>query len=153
MKRIALVGAFALAILAAGSVAAHSPSASLSCHDGTPLLTIDLTNYNPAVTNTVSYGIDGAAGTTPEVFLASFHRTVSVGSPFVTHHVQVVVKAGDDPDGTHGWTIVYNLTGEPCQTPSETFTCGLPCESPTPTPSPTLKTSPVDSPPDRKSVV
>src|ERR1035437_9825760 len=88
--RIALVGAFVLAILATGSVAAHSPSASLSCHDGTPLLTIDLTNYNPAVTNTVSYGIDGAAGTTPEVFLASFHRTVSVGSPYVTDHVPVV---------------------------------------------------------------
>ncbi len=122
-----------LLLVSAGLASAHVPSASLSCNDGSPVLTIDLTLYEPAFTNTVSASIDDASVLDTTTFLTTYSATIEAGSPYVGHTAEVVVKAGDDPTGSEGWSKVIDLSMGPCL-------------DPTPTPTPTGSALPTDQP-------
>jgi hypothetical protein len=142
--RIAFVFAFVLAIVAAGTVDAHNPSATLTCVEGSPSLHIGLSNYNGNVANSVSWGIDGASDSAPLAFSTSYTNLINAGSPFVGHTAQVVILAGDDPTGSHGWTITYNLSVDPCQ--DATPAPPTPTPTPTATPTPEVTPTPVPTP-------
>lgn len=158
--RAAGVIAFVLAILASGTVSAHNPSASLSCGDGGPVLHIGLTNYNGTHDNTVSATIDGTSVLAVTDFGSSYTGSFNAGSSFDAHTAVVNVTAWDDPTGSHGWTIAYDLSVPACQqatpppspTPSTTpdpTPTPVPSVEPTPTPSVAPSPSPVVTPTPR----
>ncbi|MGH2512071.1 MAG: hypothetical protein ACRDGQ_05240 [Candidatus Limnocylindrales bacterium] len=135
-----------LLLMTAGIATAHNPNASLSCNDGTPTLTIDLTEYEAGYTNTVSASIDGTSVLAATTFATDYSNSFDAGSPYVSHTAQVVVAAGDDPTGSEGWSKTINLQSpaclEPTPTPSPTPT---PTPTATPTPTPTGSALPTDS--------
>ncbi len=128
-----------------GIAAAHNPSATLTCVQGVPKLSISLTSYNTGGVNTVSASIDGTSVLSTTDFGASYSNTFSAGSSFVSHTAQVVVYAYDDPTGTHGWTKTFNLSHAACETatPSPTHD---PTATATHTSSPTATATHTSSP-------
>ncbi len=134
----AIVG---LLLVTAGVASAHNPNASLSCNNGSPVLNINLTQYQSAYTNTVSASIDGTSVLATTTFGSSFSTSIAAGSPYVAHTAQVIVKAGDDPTGSKGWSRTINLSSEACLAPTPT-----PKPTPTPTPVPTPTPTPVPTP-------
>lgn len=134
MKRVIPLLVLGLLATFAGTVAAHTPSASLGCQAG---LAVTLTQYND--TNGVSVKIDGSfVDGTPKTFGSSYSYGSGPLNPFVGHTANIVVLAHDDPTGSHGWSKTYNLEIGPCQeatpTPSPSPT---PTRTPEPTPTPT----------------
>ena len=109
------------ALLATPGVAsAHTPNVTFTCEQSGPVLDINLTAYNSGVTNTVAATIDGGTVLATTTFGSSYSHSFPGGSPFVGHSAQVVVIAGDDPDGTHGWTKTFNPSVPACQTETTT---------------------------------
>ncbi len=147
----ALLGAAMLAAFA-GTVAAHNPSASLSCNGNhQPQLAISLSSYNTAkhdghYRNTVSASIDGGSVLSTTIFGGSYSHSFYAGSPFVSHTATVVVYAFDDPTGSHGWTRTFNLAVGNCQTPPSPSPTATPTETPTATPTATPTETPTATP-------
>ena len=140
----AIVG---LLLVTAGIASAHNPNASLSCNNGSPVLNINLTQYQSAYTNTVSASIDGTSVLATTTFGSSFSTSIAAGSPYVAHTAQVIVKAGDDPTGSKGWSRTINLSSEACLAPTPTpKPTPTPVPTPTPTPVPTPTPTPVPTP-------
>ncbi len=140
----AIVG---LLLVTAGVVSAHNPNASLSCNNGSPVLNINLTQYQSAYTNTVSASIDGTSVLATTTFGSSFSTSIAAGSPYVAHTAQVIVKAGDDPTGSKGWSRTINLSSEACLAPTPTpKSTPTPTPSPVPTPTPTPVATPTATP-------
>ncbi|WP_327299128.1 MULTISPECIES: LAETG motif-containing sortase-dependent surface protein [unclassified Streptomyces] len=77
--------------LSAVPAQAHTPTWSVSCSD----VTLDLTAYNPGVTNTVTVSVDGKDILPTEKFGSSVNRTLPLGEHTKTLTVHLVVKAGD----------------------------------------------------------
>ena len=100
-----------------GSASAHNPSASMACQgeqDPQPILQVDLAQYNG--TNHVTITIDGVAPpVVDQDFGNAYAITLDAGGPFKAHTAQVVVTAHDDPTGSKGWTVTYDLSAPACQ--------------------------------------
>ena len=102
----------------AGVASAHTPSATLRCVDGEPVLAVDLKYYNASYTNTVAVSTDSVAVSgSPFTFVTTFNQTWTLVPATVAHTALVVVSAGDDPTGSHGWSKTYNLQVDACQKP------------------------------------
>ena len=125
-----------MAVATAAPAAAHVPQASLFCDNNGPKLTINLTQYNSNVTNTVAAWIDGSSVLGATTFSTSYSNSFSAGSPFTDHTAKVEVKAGDDPTGSHGWTKTFDVKLGACQEPTP---------SPTPKPAPTVVSNTCES--------
>jgi hypothetical protein len=108
----------------AGVASAHVPQATLTCSNGSPVLSISLTYYSHSTTqhNTVAASIDGTSVLSTTNFDTSYSHSFSAGSGYVSHTAQVVIHAWDDPSGSHGWTTTINLSANGCQTPTPTPT-------------------------------
>jgi hypothetical protein len=143
-KPIIIPVAAALLLLYAGVADAHVPSAALTCQDGSPVLGINLTRYNAGYTNTVSASVDGTVVLSTTVFGTSYSNSFDISNPLIGHTAQVVVKAGDDPTGSQGWTKTLSLSLPACQQPTPT-----PTPTPTATPTPTLTPTPTPTPTPR----
>jgi hypothetical protein len=152
----ATAGALALAAVLtafAGVAAAHTPSVSLTCHDGSPQLSISLQSYTSSSQhyhlNTVWASIDGTTVLPTTHFGSSYSHTFPAGSSYVAHTAEVDVYAWDDPTGSHGWTKTFNLSVAACKdpTPSPTPTAtATPTETPTATPTETPTATPTETP-------
>ncbi|WP_405945094.1 LAETG motif-containing sortase-dependent surface protein [Streptomyces sp. NBC_00932] len=70
---------------------AHTPTWSVSCSE----VTLDLTAYNPGVTNTVTVSVDGKDILPTEKFGSSVNKTLPLGEHTKPLTVHLVVKAGD----------------------------------------------------------
>jgi hypothetical protein len=107
---IVLVGASTGVVLMAGVASAHAPKATASCTG----LDVSLTFYNAAETNTVTVTIDGQVADSNADFGSTYIKTF----PWTTtasHTWDVNVFAGDDPNGTAGWTTDIHGTQAACQ--------------------------------------
>ncbi len=127
LGRAVTLGAFVALLLllipaAAGVASAHIPSATLKCVEHQPVLAVDLEDYNASYTNTVAVSTDSVAVSgSPFTFVTKFNQTWTLVSATVAHTALVVVSAGDDPNGSHGWSKTYNLQVDACQKPAPTL--------------------------------
>jgi uncharacterized membrane protein YtjA (UPF0391 family) len=130
-----------------GIAAAHTPQATLTCVQGSPVLSISLQYYSHSSSshNTVSASVDGSSVLSTTNFDTSYAHTFPAGSSTASHTAQVKVYAWDDPTGSHGWTTTLNLSAPACQHPTPTPT---PTHTPTPTATPTATRTapPTESP-------
>jgi hypothetical protein len=140
-KALILPAIAGLLVATAGIATAHNPNASLSCNNGSPVLNISLTLYQASFTNTVAATVDGATVLPTTTFGASYSGSFSAGSPYIAHTAQVVIKAGDDPTGSKGFSRTINLSSAACLAPTPT-----PKPTPTPTPTPTPAPTPTPTP-------
>jgi hypothetical protein len=148
----ATAGALALAAVLtafAGVAAAHNPSVSLTCHNGSPQLKISLESYNSSSQhyhlNTVWASIDGATVLSTTHFGSTYSHTFSAGSSYVAHTAEVDVYAWDDPSGTHQWTKNFYLSLPACKNPTASPTA-TPTDEPTATPTDEPTATPTDEP-------
>lgn len=142
MNRKPLAAAVAVAALSAvalQSADAHTPKLTESCKDGGAQLVVDLTQYEPGSTVTVTSELF-AYGTFS--FQADFHRVFELGDPRLTHsYVVVIDNAGQK---TEAFDQTLEGTTKYCQdtplTPPTTTTTGAP-------PSPSTTTTQPSTPP------
>src|SRR5450432_2098479 len=131
----ALIFAAAGLLLTAGVASAHNPSASLTCADGGPVLTISIINYTPTVTNTIAASIDGTSVLPVTDFGGSFSTQITGSDPTVGHTAKVNVTAGDDPTGSKGWTREFDLSVDPCASAPSKEPSSAPSTAPSTAPS------------------
>ena len=127
--------------LSAGIVQAHDLAVTFSCSDAdlsVPVLTIDLTEFDPTFTNTVTASIDGTTVLATTTFPDAYTGTFPGGSPTASHTAIVAVTASDDPTGSQGFTKTFNLSVDPCQT--------VPSSAPSSAPSTPPSTAPSSAP-------
>ncbi|MET9533136.1 MULTISPECIES: LAETG motif-containing sortase-dependent surface protein [unclassified Streptomyces] len=103
---------------------AHTPTWGVTCSQ----VTLDLTAYNPGVTNTVTVSVDGKDILPTEKFGSSISKTLPLGEHKEPLTVHLVVKAGDSDQFSKDDT----KTAPVCDTPS--------------TPPPPAKPTPTDAP-------
>ncbi|MDF9811998.1 LAETG motif-containing sortase-dependent surface protein [Streptomyces sp. SPB162] len=148
----ALVGTGVLATPAS----AHTPVWSVTCDK----VTVDLTQYNNRVENTVTITVDGKDLLATTTFKAQFHKVLDLPKHGKDVAVHLVVKAGDT--GKHNYDKDETQTVAPCKGDEEkppttppttapttpaTTTPGTPTTPATTTPAPTPTSSaPVVSP-------
>jgi hypothetical protein len=146
-RRVLATGAIAGTALLALTVpaSAHTYRVSADCADGTSYLKVDLTAYNGGVTNTVKVTVD-------ESFKTSWQKNWNDLDATKSHTYTVAVQAGDDQDGSHGFSFTKSGTIKACveAPPTTTTTTEAPTTQPTTTttseaPAPT--TSPAATPP------
>ena len=124
--------------LSAGVVQAHDLSATFTCSDSdasSPVLSIHLGDFGATFTNTVAASIDGTSVLATTTFLTDYSATFPGGDPTVGHSAEVVVTAGDDPDGSKGFTKTFELTVGHCQTPPSSAPSTAPSSAPSTAPS------------------
>ena len=139
----AVAGAVLLLAAVVGLAAAHTPNASLSCDGG---LHVSLVDYESQFTNTVAISIDGSPiSGSPFTFGSNFVHSYSLGDPTKPHTATVDVHAGDDPTGSEGWSVSYELRAAACAEPTPTPT-PTPTLTATPTPDPTATPDPTEKP-------
>ncbi len=146
-KRAGVIAAAGLTTLIGAGVlaapaSAHTPKWDIGC--GT--FSFGLAAYNSGVTNTVSVKADGKVLLAETTFASTYPNGVDLGTkstwdtltlPSHTAPIQVelIVKAGDDPNGTKGYSQDVTLTAQPCETSTPTPPPGSPTPSTAPTPS------------------
>jgi LPXTG-motif cell wall-anchored protein len=140
-KRAGVIAAAGVATLIgtgvlASSASAHVPTWSNTCDS----VTINLTQYNAKVTNTVELKADGQDVIAPTTFGSSYSDTVSLPDHTSPIKLELIVKAGDDRRGKHGWSVDKTATADVCQT---TPTSPPPSSS---TPPPSTSSSPTTTP-------
>ncbi len=131
--------------LSAGVVQAHDLSATFTCSDSdasSPVLSIHLGDFGATFTNTVAASIDGTSVLATTTFLTDYSATFPGGDPTVGHSAEVVVFAGDDPDGSKGFTKTFELTVGHCQTPPSSAPSDAPSSAPSTAPSEAASTRP-----------
>lgn len=92
----ALVTAAAAGLIGVGVCAApasaHTPAWTVTCDK----VSVDLTSYNPGVTNTVTVTVGGKDLLRTETFKSEFHKTLPLPGHRRELTVRLVVRAGDD---------------------------------------------------------
>ena len=150
-RRVLATGAIAGTALLALTLpaSAHTYRVSADCADGKSYLKVDLTAYNGGVTNTVKVTVDGQSQA-DEDFKSSWQKDWDLDAT-KTHTYTVAVVAGDDQDGSRGFSFTKSGDIKACvEAPPTTTTT---TEAPTTTtetttseaPAPT--TSPAATPP------
>ncbi len=152
-RRAGVVAATALTALIGTAVlaspaSAHTPRWTITCDS----VTVDLSMYNPHVTNTVELQDDGKNmlpyNTT---FQDSFHFSHKLPPHSSPLPMTLVVSAGDDPDGSRGFSVTKTATAPVCPadsaspTPAPSHSPGRPTATPStsavaPAPSPSPST-------------
>src|SRR5262249_5962119 len=80
---------------------AHNPAWTQTCS----AVTVNLTDYNANVKNTVEVKAAGQDITSPTEFGSTFSQTVALPDHSSSIQVELIVKAGDDRRGKHGWSV------------------------------------------------
>ncbi|MFE0458965.1 LAETG motif-containing sortase-dependent surface protein [Kitasatospora sp. NPDC058965] len=149
-----LAGATVLAVVGVGVLSgtawAHKQAVTSTCTSAT----VDLTDYNGDVTNTVTVIIDGKTLVDKQTFGTTFKQTFQVAAHDKPLTGEVDVLAGDDLKGHNGWTGTWPITIPVCPpppSPSPSPTPTKPAPSPTPTPTPTPTTAPPTVKPTSKA--
>jgi uncharacterized repeat protein (TIGR01451 family)/LPXTG-motif cell wall-anchored protein len=99
--------------LIAGPASAHTPSVTTGCAADGSFLKVSLDTYTAGVTNTVKVVVDGRTVAEDDDFGTSFSASYDL-SAASSHTYDVTYTAGDDPDGSHGWTGSASGTIEAC---------------------------------------
>ncbi|MFI9101289.1 LAETG motif-containing sortase-dependent surface protein [Streptomyces fildesensis] len=102
----ALVGTGVLATPAS----AHTPAWTVTCDK----VTVDLTQYNRKVENTVTITVDGKDLLATTTFKSSFHKTLELAKHGQPVSVHLVVKAGDTTP-KHNFDKDETQTVKPCE--------------------------------------
>ncbi|MCM2418171.1 LAETG motif-containing sortase-dependent surface protein [Streptomyces sp. RKAG293] len=129
----ALVGTGVLATPAS----AHTPVWSVTCDK----VTVDLTQYNSRVENTVTITVDGKDLLATTSFKSKFHKTLELAKHGQDVSVHLVVKAGDTT-AKHNFDKDETKTVAPCKGDEST----PPTTTPT-TPATTTPTTPATTTP------
>lgn len=141
---LTVAGAAAVAgagLLTAAPASAHTPAWSVDCSSAS----VDLTAYNPAVTNTVTLSAGGKQVLGAETFKSDFHKKVTLPEHTSPLDVHLVVKAGDGD----GFSRDEHKTSPVCggtQKPSPS----APPSTPSPTSSPSHSAAPPAATPSDK---
>lgn len=137
----ALVGTGVLATPAS----AHTPVWSVTCDK----VTVDLTQYNSKVENTVTITVDGKDLLAKTSFKSSFHKTLELAKHGQDVSVHLVVKAGDTSD-KHNFDKDETKTVAPCKgdesTPPKTPPTTAPSTKPSTPPATPTSSAPVVKP-------
>lgn len=119
----ALTASVAATALAATPAAAHVHPITADCESG---LVIELRDYDPAGTNTVTVWVDGAVRV-DTTFGAGVSISESFGDLYVAHSYRVRVTAWDDPSGGSNWTFDTGTVDVPvCAWPTSAPTTDAP---------------------------
>ena len=148
-RRVLATGAIAGTALLALTIpaSAHTNGVSSDCTPDGSYLKVDLTNYNGGVTNTVQVTVDGQSQA-DEQFKSNWNKNWDLTNT-AEHSYTVTVKAGDDQDGSHGFSFTKSGKIAACVTPPPTTTTTTVAPTTTttsPTVAPTT-TSPAAAPP------
>jgi hypothetical protein len=109
---IGTAGLVALSILCASATAtAHTSDIAVSCPDGRTTFTVHLTNYAGESNSLLITGDDATLAATH--FAAEF-RLERAFDGAIDHTFTVMLKAGDDPSGMHGWSFVRKIDAPRC---------------------------------------
>jgi hypothetical protein len=138
---VAAVALIALAVPAS----AHTPEAKSDCaKNGEATLTIHLKNYNWKKTNTVEV-LEGDVSVFAATKFGSEFEKVLKFDGAVAHSWIVRVKAGDDPNGTEGWTKDIPVRSDVCKQPptSSSSSSSQPTQSSTQPPAPSSSSAAV----------
>ncbi|MFG3053769.1 LAETG motif-containing sortase-dependent surface protein [Kitasatospora sp. NPDC048239] len=156
IRKTALVGAAAAAVLMpvalATNASAHAPTWQVTCDK----VTIDLTNYSDSngIKNSVSLTIAGEKVLDQKQFGKEYHGSFPVKDHSEPVTATFVVTTTEDPKNadwnkTESKTIPVCHTPTPTPTPTKTQTptpTPTPTQTPTPTPTPTKSSTPSPSP-------
>ncbi|MCM2429660.1 LAETG motif-containing sortase-dependent surface protein [Streptomyces sp. RKAG337] len=136
----ALVGTGVLATPAS----AHTPVWSVTCDK----VTVDLTQYNSRVENTVTITVDGKDLLATTSFKSKFHKTLELAKHGQDVSVHLVVKAGDTT-AKHNFDKDETKTVAPCKGDESTPPTVPPTTPPTTTPTtvPATPTTPATTVP------
>lgn len=110
---VTLVAAIAGVGLVAGPASAHAPSVQAECTADGSQVRVSLQTYTADVTNTVTVVIDGKTVAQDGDFGSSFSQSFDL-SASTAHTYDVTYTAGDDPDGSHGWSGSASGTIDSC---------------------------------------
>ncbi|MGN6334073.1 MAG: LPXTG cell wall anchor domain-containing protein [Motilibacteraceae bacterium] len=99
--------------LIAGPASAHTPSVTTGCAADGSFLEVSLDTYTAGVTNTVKVVVDGKTVDQDGDFGTTFSGRYDL-SAAATHTYAVTYTAGDDPDGSHGWSGQASGTIQAC---------------------------------------
>ncbi|MFI7679997.1 LPXTG cell wall anchor domain-containing protein [Actinophytocola sp. NPDC049390] len=127
-----------------GTAAAHTNKSSAKCEGDTTTLTVDLTAYNPEKTNSVTI-TDGDTVLHDDKDFGPEYKDVFEVPGDVEHVFTIDVKAGDDPNGTEGWSFTQEYKIAACveqTTPPSSETTTPPVETTTEAPVPTSSEAP-----------
>lgn len=100
---VTLLAAVAGIGLVAGPASAHTPKVQAECTADGSVVRVSLDTYTAGVTNTVKVVIDGKTADENDNFGTSFNKSYEL-SAATAHTYDVTYTAGDDPDGSHGWS-------------------------------------------------
>jgi hypothetical protein len=116
-KGIATSAVAAVALIAlAVPASAHTPQVKSDCaRNGEATLQIKLKNY-PAKENSVTVLEGDKTVFETTKFTGDWEKTLKFDGS-VAHTWVISVKAGDDPDGKHGWTKDLTAKSEVCEQP------------------------------------
>ncbi|WP_029391359.1 LAETG motif-containing sortase-dependent surface protein [Streptomyces xiaopingdaonensis] len=132
---IAAMGATAFlgTAIAAAPAQAHSPGFDVDCST----VSVDLTNYNEQVDNTVKITVDGKDLLAEQTFKREFHKKLDLPEHKDEVTVRLVVNAGDDDKFSRDeekTAPACEETEPPAPTPSETENPSTPPSSEAPAP-------------------
>jgi LPXTG-motif cell wall-anchored protein len=147
-RRVLATGAIAGTALLALTIpaSAHTNGVSSDCTDNGSYLKVDLTNYNGGVTNTVQVTVDGQSQA-DEQFKSAWNKNWDLANT-AEHSYTVTVKAGDDQDGSQGFSFTKSGKIAACVTPPPTTTTTTVAPTTTTTSeTPVPTTSPAATPP------
>ena len=144
-RRAGLVAAAGLtALIGTGALAspasAHQPDWSNTCSS----VTVDLSQYNPSVKNTVEVKAAGQDIIPVTRFAKSFDKTVTLPDHTATIELELIVRAGDDRRDKHGWSVDEKASAPACQT-TPPPTSPPPSSPPPSSPPPSTSASPTPS--------
>jgi LPXTG-motif cell wall-anchored protein len=121
----------------ASPASAHNPNWTPTCDK----VTVDLSYYNSGVTNTVEIKAGGQDVLPVTTFGANFEKTLDLPAHTSALTVEMIIKAGDDTDGTKGYSVDRTQTVQPCQTSTPTPPPSTPTQSAAPSSSPSAPAS------------
>ncbi len=131
-KRAGVIAAAGLTTLIgtgilASPASAHNPVWNPTCSS----VSVDLTYYNAKVTNTVEIKAGGQDILPATTFGANFSKTLDLPAHTSAIEVEMIVKAGDDADGSRGYSVDKTKSVDPCETSTPTPPPSTPSSTPT----------------------
>ncbi|HWM39879.1 MAG TPA: LPXTG cell wall anchor domain-containing protein [Streptomyces sp.] len=136
----ALVGT---GILAATPASAHKPGWEVDCYS----VSVNLTNYNESVENTIKIDAGGKSLLPQQKFGAEFNKKIELPEHSSPLKVHLVVKAGDGDQHSRDEVKMSPVCEEtPSPTPTESSPAPSPSESSSEAPAPSEKPSTAPKP-------
>ncbi|HEX5405010.1 MAG TPA: hypothetical protein VFX16_22225 [Pseudonocardiaceae bacterium] len=126
---------------------AHVHTDSAGCKGNDAVFTVSLTRYNADKKNTVTITDQGTTVVDHVSFGSSYSDTITDTDATVAHVFTINVVAGDDVDGSQGFTFYDKQTSPVCDTPPPPPTTTTPPPTTTTTTAPPTTTTPETTPP------